>query len=233
VSLERLPTETRRAWSESFLSALPERASAALIDSAIEIEAASGQLIYREMRHPTSSFMALVVSGLVRVYVSSETGREITIRYAKRADIVGLPAVIARGAPTGVQAVTRSHLLQMQVNTMRHLVRTDPDVAWPVAQKLTDIIFETVGLLSDNVFKSVRDRVSGALLELARNEGGRLVVRASQQELADAIGSVREVVARTLRQLRDDGLIERTGNAILLVDPTALARTVPEGRAPH
>jgi DNA-binding GntR family transcriptional regulator len=50
-----------------------------------------------------------------------------------------------------------------------------------------------------------------------------LVVRISQQEIADSIGSVREVVARALGQLRSAGLIERRGQRTILCNPGALA----------
>ena len=49
-----------------------------------------------------------------------------------------------------------------------------------------------------------------------------MLVRAPQQELAEAIGSVREVVARVLRQLRDEGLIATRASGIVLLDVRAL-----------
>jgi CRP/FNR family cyclic AMP-dependent transcriptional regulator len=64
--------------------------------------------------------------------------------------------------------------------------------------------------------------VSRHLLDLAERKDNQLVVQVNQQELADAIGSVREVVARALRQLQDDDLVARTPGALVLLDPAAL-----------
>jgi DNA-binding transcriptional regulator LsrR (DeoR family) len=44
------------------------------------------------------------------------------------------------------------------------------------------------------------------------------MVRATQQQLADSIGSVREVVARALRKLRDDRIITTAPNSVRVVD---------------
>ena len=52
--------------------------------------------------------------------------------------------------------------------------------------------------------------------------GASAVVAATQQDLANAIGSVREVVARAIEELRSDGLIERTKAGIRVLDPHRL-----------
>ena len=79
-----------------------------------------------------------------------------------------------------------------------------------------------------NTFWPVRRRLARHLLDLAANaqRGEDLLVRASHQELADHIGTVREVVARTPATLRTDGYLVTEGNLIRLVDPHALA-TLP------
>jgi CRP/FNR family cyclic AMP-dependent transcriptional regulator len=50
----------------------------------------------------------------------------------------------------------------------------------------------------------------------------RLVARVTQQELADAVGSVREVVARALRDFRLAGLVATGPDTVLIVDPRRL-----------
>jgi hypothetical protein len=53
--------------------------------------------------------------------------------------------------------------------------------------------------------------------------GGReLTVQVSQQELADAVGTVREVVVRVLRELRRDGVVRTERDRIVLLEPARL-----------
>jgi len=50
-------------------------------------------------------------------------------------------------------------------------------------------------------------------------DAGQLVVSASHRDIADAIGSVREVVSRAILWLRDEGLIRRSGRVYVLHAP--------------
>jgi CRP/FNR family transcriptional regulator len=75
----------------------------------------------------------------------------------------------------------------------------------------------------NNVFLSVRQRVARHLLDLAvQEQPAGLVVHASHQDIADAIGSVREVVSRVIRELRTEGLVTRSGDTIVLPNPAGL-----------
>lgn len=49
-----------------------------------------------------------------------------------------------------------------------------------------------------------------------------LVARVTQQELADAVGSVREVVARVLRDFRQAGAVTTSADAVVIVDAARL-----------
>jgi CRP-like cAMP-binding protein len=60
------------------------------------------------------------------------------------------------------------------------------------------------------------------MLDLSDKEGNLLVVHASQQDIADAIGSVREVVSRAIISLRDEGIIRRSDGVYVICDPTRL-----------
>jgi len=50
----------------------------------------------------------------------------------------------------------------------------------------------------------------------------RLVAKVSQQELADAVGSVREVVARVLREFRLAGLVATGPDSVVILDAVRL-----------
>ena len=81
-------------------------------------------------------------------------------------------------------------------------------------------------------FATVRQRVARQLLDLASTHqqdsdpNGELAVRITQQDLAEAVGTVREVVVRTLRQLRDAGVVRTERDRIVLLDPAQLTEEV-------
>ncbi len=74
----------------------------------------------------------------------------------------------------------------------------------------------------------VRARVARDLLERANITGmplrAGLHLDVTQQALADATGSVREVVARALRELRSEKVIGSLGDGVTTLDFDALDR---------
>jgi CRP/FNR family transcriptional regulator, cyclic AMP receptor protein len=76
-------------------------------------------------------------------------------------------------------------------------------------------------------FGSVRQRVISAILERANVAGGLVAgrtVQGTQFELANAAGTVREVVASVLQDLKRDGMVEVHRGRVVIRDPDRLAR---------
>ena len=128
-------------------------------------------------------------------------------------------------APVHAQAVTDARVLTTQPSVLLALAEQDPRVGLWMASESAARVDGLLQELAMNAFWPVLRRLARHLLDLAANEqqGRVLLVRASQQELADAVGTVREVVARTLGTLRSDGYIETGPSGIRLLDPAALA----------
>jgi CRP/FNR family cyclic AMP-dependent transcriptional regulator len=102
--------------------------------------------------------------------------------------------------------------------------QTEPNVGWLMAQEVTRRLYDTLEALAGNTFGSLQQRVARHLLDLAasRQQGQGLVVRVTQQELADAVGSVRPVVARIIRELRVEGIITTSSDGIVILKPSEL-----------
>jgi CRP/FNR family transcriptional regulator len=214
-----------------FLFALPREAAERLLSEAIRINVPAGALIYRDDERPR---LMVVVKGLVRVFLSSADGRQVTVRYARSGDVAGLALVIGGPAPESIQAITSSLVMALRVDTLRSLLATDPGVARACAEELTRQLHRLLEDISAQAFLSVRQRLARQLLLLATaDRGPDLCVHAGQQELADAIGSVREVVTRNLRQLHEEGLINISRDEVTICDPMALTEIAIESARGH
>ena len=209
-----------------FLFALPREAAERLLSEAIRINVPAGALIYRDEDPPR---LIVVVNGLVRVFLSSAQGRQVTVRYARSGDVVGLALVIGGPAPESIQAMTSALVVALRVEALRTLLAVDPAVARACAEELTRQLYWLLQDISEQAFHSVRQRLARQLLLLATAGPGRdLIVHAGQQELADAIGSVREVVTRNLHHLQEEGLIDISRDEVEIRDPIALTEVATE-----
>jgi CRP-like cAMP-binding protein len=220
----RLSPDARVAWSNSFFSRLPDDICARLLVDARELTLPAGAFFYRGAHHEETTKVGLVVRGLLRTLRRSSDGRQVTLRYAHEWMVIGLPTALGRDAEVDGEALVESRVLALNSDTLRSVAMAEAVVAWEVAVYLAGVVAEAQAMLSDDVFLPVRNRVARHLLDMAVHERGLLVVHASQQDLAHAIGSVREVVARSLRWLADCGYVERDGAVLVVRDAGALHR---------
>jgi len=214
--------EVDDALAGSFLAGLPPELVGRLRDEGERADYPAGTTVYRAGSDPRA---ALVVRGLLRVFLTSAEGRQVTVRYARPGDVLGIAVLVGGPASTGVQTVEPSSVFRISARALTAAARRDPRVSWAIAEELNRRLYEVLEQTAVNAFGSVRQRVAAHLLDLASDRQrphGRLAARVSQQELADAAGSVREVVARVLRDLRVAGIVATTADSVVILDAARL-----------
>lgn len=186
-------------------------------------DVAAGTTVYAEA---DEARFAVIVRGLLRVYMHTSDGRQVTVRYVRAGGLLGAPALVGGPAPVFVQALTDSAVYFMDLARVKRLAKQDPTVAWIFAEESVHRLYDVLEELAGNTFATVRQRVVRHLLDLAASRpgsDGRLIAIVSQQDLANGVGSVREVVARVLRELRTADLIRTSPGRVDILDPLALS----------
>ena len=213
------------------VSALREGSWASLPSATVELLAAGGTLsdisagttVYSESE---AERFGVVISGLLRVYMLTSDGRQVTVRYVRARGLLGAPALVGGPAPVFVQAVTDSAVYFMDVSRVKRVVRDDAAVARVFAEECVHRLYDILEELAGNTFATVRQRVIRHLLDLAASRptgDGRLAAFVNQQELANSVGSVREVVARVLHELRAASLVRTSPGRIEILDPLQIS----------
>jgi CRP-like cAMP-binding protein len=214
----RFSAQARYAWSRSALADFSSKATAYALQGATETQLPPGPLPPPRGGPDQDGTVLLIMSGLVRTFRRNET-RQITTRYTGKYELVGIPALIRHGSSAHGEVIAHAHILRIVGSRLREVIRHDADSAWVVMREIARLHDAAVNMACDNVFLSVRQRVARHLLDLAVREPDGLVVHASHQDIADAIGSVREVVSRVIRELREEALITRSDGRIVLTRP--------------
>ena len=213
----------RDAVADSRLAALPEATLALLTSGSTVLDVPSGGVLLR--LGSTDPFLCLVATGLVRTFLVSADGRQMTVRYSRRGDIVGAATVFAGQLPnTGVQAIVDSSVLVLRPQSVRDLAATDLGFANVLLHDLAERATAYISALASTTLSSLRQNVIRHLLDLAVPDpgGNGPVVRLSQQALAEHVGTVREVIGRILRDLKDQGLLATRRDEIVLLDAARL-----------
>ena len=214
----------RSAIGASSLRGLPSDVVGALASGGRLLRIGARATVHHEGED--APHLELVVSGLVRVRVSAPDGRALTVRYGRPGALLGVATLYAPAArPFSIQAVFDAELLSFRPGVVRSRADVDPRVARALLVETSERVFSFVAAFSGHAFANLRQRVARHLLDLAMEErtSAELIAPISQQELADEVGSVREVVVRILRELREAEVI-RTGRAgVAIVDAERLA----------
>jgi len=218
-----LDDEVAAAFAQSRLASLSEGLLEQIAEGAVPVDVRAGGTVHEPEDGPVAD---LVLGGLLRMYMPSREGRQVTLRYGRRGALLGI-ATLFSPLPVYLvqQAVIPSRVLMMRHATLRRLAETEVSVAIALLHETSDRVQEFIGIAGGNVFASVRQRVMAHLLEMARVRDDAdldLVAAVGQQQIADATGTVREVVVRVLRDLRNEGLVRTSRDGIVLLDPGRL-----------
>jgi CRP/FNR family transcriptional regulator, cyclic AMP receptor protein len=209
-----------------FMSLLSEGNQRRLLEGSTRDAYAPGTVIF----HPASEGRAyLLERGLARGYTSVPDGRQATITFFHSRELIGGTSIVSRPPAIFVQIVAKSTMTTLQLDMVRELAATENEVLAAVATHLSARIRSAYRLIGVRTLGDIRQRLAYDLLDRACRSQlmvGRLEVRATQADLADSIGSAREVVGRTLSRLRDEGVIETAPGVVRVIDPLRLAGIV-------
>ena len=154
-----------------------------------------------------------------------DTQRQLTLRYIREGELfANMARPSAARAPLSVAAVTACTVLEVDLGTLTTLILDDGRVGVALILEMIARLEEGYAAVSAMAFGSMHERVAGHLLDLAHEAAdGRFVVPVTQQQLADHVGTVREVVARVLRDLRRAGILMTAQGRMEICDPRRLA----------
>lgn len=174
-----------------------------------------------------------VLDGVVRLYSVTSSGRQLTVRYCRFGDLVGLSSAIAGPAGFKAEAITAVTLAVLPTDALRAAALRDARFGWSLAQEVAKASIQCMRTLAGRQQRSTLSQLATHLLEWALPApDGTTVARANHQQLADATGTAREVVTRALSSLRDCGLVTTRRGAVAILDPAALSR-IADGDEPQ
>jgi CRP/FNR family transcriptional regulator len=176
---------------------------------------------------PRSTFV--IECGVARLFWSVPDGRQATIAFLHPKELVCEPTVVYASLCTYVQAITETTVTVLDPEVVRDLAATELEVASAITAHLSMRVRAAHRLVAVRSLGSIRERVAYDLLDRASQSQlvvGRLEVKATQADIADSIGSSREVISRALTSLRAKGIVETAPGVVRILAPTFLASIV-------
>ena len=164
--------------------------------------------------------MHIIESGSVKLYRISPQGRQYIISVmSEGATCNEVPAFDGGVNPVNVEALETSRVWVIDQVTLRTLVKTHPEFALKVLNKFGQNLRNLVRKVSEMAFYQVTNRLARLITELPSEEAR---THWTQEQLAARLGTVREVVARSLKELEKSGAIRIEDRRIQIADPGVL-----------
>jgi CRP/FNR family transcriptional regulator, cyclic AMP receptor protein len=170
--------------------------------------------------------MAVVVErGLIRIFVSSDEGRQASVAYFHPGDTYAALEMIPAAA-AALQALTDSTVLVLDPDNLTRLMTQNHSVGAAAIRVMGRELARLVRVITVRSLGSMTERLAFDLLERASKtqlREGELLCHVTHEQLADSIGSTREVVSRLVGDLRRRGLLVTSPGQIRVVDVSQLS----------
>lgn len=193
-----------------------------------------GEMIFSE-GEPCSG-LHIIASGKVRIFKTSVSGREQVLALNGPGDTVAELPVFDGGAfPASAVAVETTEMAFISRRDFQAYCMDHPEVALKVLTVVGQRLRRLVGIIEELSFTTIRQRLIATLLKLAQSEGRKtergveFQLPSTHQELANQLGTVRELISRNLTRLDAEGLLEVEGRRILVKDMKGLAALLEIG----
>jgi CRP/FNR family cyclic AMP-dependent transcriptional regulator len=226
----RVPIAGESLAGVAMFSVLDLESRQSIADMCCGMECAPGEIVVS--RNDATRDVYFVLNGTIEVCVFSSTGRQVSFNDKFAGEIVGeLSAVDGKPRSADVKAKTSCLIASIGAPEFQHILASYPSLAQHFYQHLVS----QVRLLSERVFEfnalCVNSRIHVELLRqalAAPSVNGRREISPAptHAEIASRVSTHREAVSREISRLTKAGLVKKSGEALVVVDPEQLKELV-------
>ncbi len=168
------------------------------------------------------STLFILLKGQVMVVGVDDEGREVLLNLLKPGDFFGeLSLIDGRPRSADVIAVTDGEALLVRRSDFMALAERMPHLIWQVMEVIARRMREADELIMRMAWLNAQERVAWALLEFA-NSKGYLPQWVSVNIIAKRCGLARETASRILSQWQKEGVLQRTKEGFVVLEPSKL-----------
>ena len=204
--------------SNLYFDELPDGVLKDIADSTQLREFERGDVLFWE--GDACAGLHIIESGSVKLYRVSPYGRQYIIAVlTEGATCNEVPAFDGGTNPVNVEALETTRVWVVDAHLLRELVKGNPEFALKVLSKFGQNLRNLVGKVSEMAFYQVTHRLARLITEMPAEESRP---HWTQEQLAARLGTVREVVSRSLKELEKSGAIRMEDRRIQIADDDIL-----------
>lgn len=215
----------------SFFSQVDRVSQARLVQMAQVREFGKGEVIFQDGDEPSGLFV--VAAGLVRIYKLAPSGKEHVLHLASPGMTFAEVAVLGGfPLPAFAETVEPTTCVVLPAKPFLQALQADHRLCLQILASMSMWIRSLVGLLEGIVLRDAAGRVAAYLLETHARQGGKISLPGLKKHIASHLNLTSETLSRTLRQLKEQGLIREQGSQLFVRDAEGLQK-LTEGYFPR
>jgi CRP/FNR family cyclic AMP-dependent transcriptional regulator len=170
----------------------------------------------------------ILQEGCIELYRLSPQGRQYIVRLCQEGDTFNEVAVFdGKGNPVNAEAIEPSHTWVVEPECIRSMLASQPEFAQKVINNLGSNLRMLVRTASEMAFYQVTHRLARLISQVPPGDSTKgNALRLTQEQMAARLGTVREVVARSLCELERSGAILTVNRCITIADPSLLEQWI-------
>lgn len=158
----------------------------------------------------------IVEQGSAKIFRISPQGRQYIVRILQEGDTFAeVPAFDEGANPVNVETLETARMWVINSKKLHELVMAHPMFAQKVLVNFGRMLRGMVRMVSEMAFYQVTHRLARLIAEMPQDQSAP---HWTQEQLAARLGTVREVVARSMKELERSGAIRVEDRRILIVD---------------
>lgn len=211
-----------------FLSKLDTQIKTDLLSQGQQLNLSSGQFICLE--GDFCHHLPLIISGSVRVYKIGESCREITLYHLEPGDscIMTASCIMSKKAfPAFAIAETEVEAIVIPANSLRKWVMHSPVWQDYIFELLSQRLANVIEIVEEVTFRRMDYRIASYLLKIGNS--CTETIQVTHEEIAQELGTSREVVSRILKTCEKKGVLSLSRGMIRLKNRDELEKIAKLG----
>lgn len=207
-----------------FWNRLSEKEKSEIIKGCVEVTYEKGMNVHRSEMECRGAI--LLLSGVLRVYIISEEGREVTLfRIHKGESCVLSASCLLESIQFDIliEATEKARAIVIPTNILHPIMEHNPYVGLYMYKQATERFSDVMWTMQQILFMSADKRVAIFLWDEIIHQK-QLSLKITHEEIAKNIGSAREVVTKVLKYFSREGVVSLGRGKVEILDKEKLRK---------
>jgi len=166
-----------------------------------------------------SNHIFYIINGEIKTFKNNEEGKELITGIFKNKEFFGITSFVKNNPyDENAVAIRNTTLLKINKEEIYNLIKQNPQLAINFIDLVSDNLKKANEHLIQLAYDSVRKKTADTILQLSKANDNSDYIELSRLNLANLIGIAKETLIRTLKDFKEERIIETDRNSVRIIN---------------